>query len=320
MTKPLRVRQLRGVDAAAEPTPVIDPNDQPDEAQLTLTADMSDSANVGTIESHTDFPSKFVKPRTVEVWLPDGYDAAASVRYPVLYMHDGQFLFHHGNGPFKGTDYLWDVDLTMGRMIQEGRIDPAIVVAAWADLDAKPNRNLEYMPGKPLTDEAWAQWMATAPDVRGGTVTSDSYLRFLVEELKPFVDETYQTEPGPGTTFICGSSMGGMISAYAIAEYPQVFGGAACLSTHWLAGGDAVIDWYEDRWPEAGQHRIYFDHGTESYDAGYAPFQAKMDRLLERRGFQDTDWVSRQFEGADHSPRAWRDRLHIPLQFLLGQR
>jgi len=54
-----------------------------------------------------------------------------------------------------------------------------------------------------------------------------------------------------------------MISAYAIAEYPGVFGGAACLSTHWRRHGPAVVDWYKSHWPRAGSHRIYFDYGTE---------------------------------------------------------
>ena len=119
----------------------------------------------GTIEYHPDFPSRYIVPRPVEVWLPEGYDATSDVRYPVLYVHDGQFMFHHGQTPFSGTDWLWDVDTTMARLIEDGEIRPAIVVAAWANLDAKPNRGLEYMPQKPVTEfrEAIQTWWPLIP-------------------------------------------------------------------------------------------------------------------------------------------------------------
>lgn len=273
----------------------------------------------GTFAYHADFPSQYIKPRPVEVWLPEGYDAASDVRYPVLYVHDGQFMFHHGRTPFAGTDWLWDADTTMARLIEDGEIRPAIVVAVWADLDAKPNRGLEYMPRKPVTDEVWERMVAEHPEKKGGKLVSDNYLKFLVEELKPFVDKTYRTHPDRANTLVMGSSMGGMISAYAIAEYPDVFGGAACLSTDWTIGDGVVIGWYRDHWPDAGVHRIYFDHGTETYDANYGPYQAKMDEMMRTKGFRSgEDWVSRRFEGADHTPRAWRERLHVPLKFLLG--
>mgnify|MGYP003317286405 CR=1 FL=1 len=112
-----------------------------------------------------------------------------------------------------------------------------------------------------------------------------------------------------------GSSMGGMISAYAISQYPDVFAGAACLSTDWTVDNGAVIDWYGNNWPQAGSNRLYFDYGTETY----GPYQQQMDALMRKRGFiEGADWITRRFDGADHSPKAWRERLHIPLTFLLS--
>jgi enterochelin esterase-like enzyme len=282
---------------------------------------MSTEPQSGTIEYHSDFPTEHIPPRPVEVWLPAGYDPTAEERYPVLYMHDGQFLLRHGQTPFTVKDWLWDVDLCMARLIEEGEIRPAIVVAVWANLESKPNRKLEFMPQKPLTDAVWEMWAAKEPDIIGGKVVSDNYLKFLVDELKPFIDETYRTLSDRENTFVMGSSMGGMISAYAISEYPDVFGGAACLSTHWPIGDGVVLDWYTDQWPEAGNLRVYFDYGTETIDAEYEPYQLKMDALMRSKGFQeDEDWMTRRFDGADHSPKAWRERLHIPLKFLLGDR
>ena len=83
----------------------------------------------------------------------------------------------------------------------------------------------------------------------------------------------------------------------------------------------AFVDWLEDHWPAAGSHRVYFDHGTETYDAHYGPYQLKMDEVLRDKGYRaGDDWITRRFEGADNTPRAWRERLHIPLRFLLAPR
>ena len=156
---------------------------------------------------------------------------------------------------------------------------------------------------------------------------SDNYLKFLVDELKPFIDKTYPTLTGQADTFIMGSSMGGLISAYAVAEYPEVYGGAACLSSAWTAmdgatsewHNDVIVEWLSSHWPTAGRNRVYFDYGTKELDAKYEPGQKKMDDVLSKHGFvEGKDWVTRRFVGAGHGPKDWRERVHIPLRFLLG--
>jgi len=115
-----------------------------------------------------------------------------------------------------------------------------------------------------------------------------------------------------------GSSMGGLVSAYAMAEYPRVFGGAAALSTHWPAGDGCVVDWLAAHLPDPGTHRFYFDHGTRTLDAAYAPYQSRMDAAMRKGGYIDgRNWKSRVFDGADHSEKSWHARLDVPLQFLL---
>jgi enterochelin esterase-like enzyme len=90
---------------------------------------MTDNSLNGAIVHYESFPSDLVEPRPVDVWLPEGYDAPANDRYPVIYMHDGQYLFDHATSPYAGTKWLWDVDKTMMRLIREEEIRPAIVVA-----------------------------------------------------------------------------------------------------------------------------------------------------------------------------------------------
>lgn len=271
----------------------------------------------GSLVHYESFSSEFVEQRPFDVWLPEGYDPESSDRYAVIYMHDGQFLFDQPASPYFGTVWMWDVDKAMTRLIREQKIRPAIVVSVW-NLP-KTKRRTEYMPQKPVTEEAARALRAEGSDVTHKAISSDNYLRFLVKELKPFVDKTYRTHSDKDNTFIIGSSMGGMISAYAIAEYPLVFGGAACLSTHWAMGGGVVLDWYRSHWPDAGSNRVYFDFGTKTLDADYEPYQLRMDEVMREKGFQENvDWMTRKFEGDDHSPKSWRERLHIPLEFLLA--
>ena len=180
------------------------------------------------------------------------------------------------------------------------------------------------MPQKAVTDEVWRlmieQGQSFAVEEGGEEMSSDNYLRFIVEELKPFIDGTYRTQPGRGNTFVIGSSMGGLISAYAISEYPGIFGGAACMSPHWVIGNGAVVKWLNHHLPSAGAHRLYFDYGTETLDADYEPYQQQMDEVMRQHGYiAGEDWITLRFDGADHSPRAWRERLHVPLKFLLGK-
>ena len=140
-------------------------------------------------------------------------------------MHDGQMLFDRDTTWNKQS---WNVDQTAARLAREGRIPDTIVVGIWNRSDY---RYAKYYPQKYLAyaDQATRKHYVQA--AQRGKSLSDDYLRFIVEELKPAIDRRYATRPGPASTFMMGSSMGGMISLYALFEYPQVFGGAAGLST-----------------------------------------------------------------------------------------
>ncbi|MFZ5841723.1 MAG: alpha/beta hydrolase [Pseudomonadota bacterium] len=280
----------------------------------------------GTVQRLAQFESAEVPARHVDVWLPPGYPAAAP--YAVLYMHDGQMLF---DGSQSWNQQEWRVDEVAASLQAAGKVRPFIVVGVW---NAGPYRRPEYFPQKAFallapTDQQ--SLLQAHSQVAGKTVAvySDRYLRFLVNELKPQIEHRFAVSGKAADTFIMGSSMGGLISLYAVAEYPAVFGGAACLSTHWpgtlpdFAGNPvpAVFFRYiEQYFPVAGRHRIYFDYGTETLDASYAIHQQVVDRLLQQKGYSPLDWQTRAFPGADHSEQAWAARLAEPLQFLLPVR
>jgi len=267
----------------------------------------------GTLESWQDVPSAHVAARNVDVWLPPGYATNPDKRYPVLYMHDGQNLFDPSLSYYTQTD--WGVDEAMTKLIAEGRVREAIVVGVWNT----PLRLQEYMPVRPVTGASLPIGVEGMGELPVSSIVSDAYLAFLVDELKPFIDKTYRTKPGRDDTFVMGSSMGGLISLYSVAEYPRVFGGAGAVSTHWPIGNGVVIDWLATHLPDPRTHRLYFDHGTATLDAQYAPFQQRMDAIVRARGYvEDRNFMTRVFEGAEHSERAWRQRVDVPLQFLLG--
>lgn len=273
----------------------------------------------GTLERLENFPSKFVAPRHVDVWLPPGY--SSGMRCNVLYMHDGQMLF---DAQTTWNKQAWHVDVTVARLMQEGRIPPTIVVGIWNNGNY---RHAEYFPEKHLDHMLPTSRAALIAQALQGKPMADAYLRFLVEELKPAIDQKYATLTDAAHTFVMGSSMGGLISVYAMNEYPQVFGGAAGLSTHWVGSHQAnatiplaAFNYLREHLAAPEGHRLYLDHGTIELDALYAPYQGFVDEIVHERGYTQVNFLSRVFENEGHNEIAWAKRLEIPLVFLMGNR
>jgi len=279
----------------------------------------------GRIVRHENFPSAHVTPRNVDVWLPAQYDPQK--KYAVLYMQDGQMLF---DSTLTWNKQEWGVDETLSQLMSENKIKDCIVVGIW---NGGRSRHAEYFPQKPFESLSASQQEMVYNAYRsngqsiffGIPIMSDRYLNFLTQELKPFIDKTYATKTDRSNTFIAGSSMGALISLYAICEYPSIFGGAACLSTHWpglftmennpVPG--AFFSYLEQSLPSPTRHRIYFDHGTETLDSMYASLQKSVDLIMAKRGYKSKQWISRSWPGQDHSERSWRGRFALPASFLL---
>ncbi len=273
------------------------------------------------------FKSNFVSARNIDIWLPPDYTPAR--KYPVLYMHDGQMLY---DAETTWNKQEWGVDETISRLIEEKKIPPVIVVGIW---NSGYGRHADYFPRKPFEGmQDWEKELVVresknhARRFLSSPIQSDNYLKFIVKELKPFIDKHYATLRDRANTFIAGSSMGGLISMYAVCEYPKVFGGAACLSTHWPGVADirnnplpdAFCRYLGKQLPAPKHHRFYFDYGTETLDALYEPYQHKVDSVFMAKKYTAKHWDTLKFEGKDHSENAWRERLEIPLLFLFGKK
>ena len=274
------------------------------------------TVKLGTLERFPQFQSQNITPRDVVVWLPDGYQTGDSC--DVLYMHDGNMLF---DATTTWNRQEWCVDEVMDSLMKAGKIRSCIVVGIYNTDD----RLSEYFPAKTWQHVPEAE----RKNAKLEKLTADGYLKFIVEELKPFIDERYKPLTTREHTFMMGSSMGGLISLYALCEYPQVFGGVACLSSHLsmahLPGGvkgepwaTGFRDYVGQHLPEANGSLIYMDHGTEDLDADYGPYQEQLDSVIESKGWDKQHYMSRVFEGHGHKETYWAERLDQPLLFLLG--
>ena len=269
--------------------------------------------------------SKFTDPRRVVVWLPSGYSANGA-KYSVLYMHDGQNLFDTKTA---GYGMEWQIDETLDRLIKEGNVRPTIVVGIWST----PKRLQEYVPSKAFVGLP-PSYQQKVRALYGGDPLSDGYLKFLVNELKPTIDRRFNVKTDRANTAIMGSSMGALISLYAIDEYPQVFGAAGMMSTHWPlvispdnkpisdeqyeAVSSAFEHYLSPALPPPGTHKLYFDHGSETLDATYARYQDRVDAVVKRHGYRQWDnSLSLSFPGQKHNEISWASRVAVPLQFLL---
>lgn len=278
----------------------------------------------GKIEHFENFKSNYVDARNVDVWLPDGY--SSNEKYAVLYMHDGQMLY---DAETTWNKQAWEVDEVAGKLMAQNITKKFIVVGIWNNGE---KRHPEYFPQKPFEsltqpkkDTITAQLKKAGRTKAVFKPCSDLYLKFMVKELKPFIDKTFSTKADAAHTFVAGSSMGGLISMYAICEYPKVFGGAACLSTHWP--GIFSVDnnpipqvffkYLKKHLPNPKDHKIYFDCGDQTLDALYPPIQQQVDAIMTEKGFSNKNWITKFFPGKDHSEKSWAERFTIPLEFLL---
>lgn len=276
----------------------------------------------GKVQSFENFKSQNVDARNIDVWLPDSY--SAKEKYAVLYMHDGNMLY---DAQITWNKQSWEVDDVAGKLLAEGKTKNFIVVGIWNNNDY---RHSEYFPQKIINDIPEATRKIVVEEQLKNKPQADKYLKFIVEELKPFIDKNFSVKKDVKNTFIAGSSMGGLISLYAICEYPKIFGGAACLSTHTpmimkekiTPDVDTDIaskfrDYLRNNLPNPRNHKIYFDYGDQTLDSFYKPFQEKIDLIMVEKGFSTENWITKYFPGKDHSEKSWSERLDIPMLFLL---
>lgn len=286
-------------------------------------------ASAGNIVWWPDFaPAQEVGVEDIWVWLPPSYASSPERRYPVLYMHDAENVFDRRLSNF---DKEWAVDETITRLSARGDLREWIVVGLRSPKDRYqtlfPQKVMGYLP----EDLRQAVIGIDFPGIAAGpALRGDRYAAMVAGTLKQRVDATFRTLAGPADTAVMGSSMGGLMSLYLIAEYPAVFGQAAGLSTHLplvnpdqgdpeqraMQVADAFAAYFAQTRLDPAKNHIYIDHGTATLDAYYAPYFARFDAMMAQRGWSGSSYESHAFFGAEHEENAWAQRLDIPLGFL----
>lgn len=259
---------------------------------------------MGHLEILHDVPSHVEGfTRTLRIYTPRGYGHDPARRYGVLYMHDGQNVFEHPDSVRHGGA-TWSTNLALEGLVDGGRIQPWIVVG----IDHSLGRFEDFSP--------WDE-----PRV-GVKARGETYSRYLIHELKPWVDAHYRTRPQPEWTATMGSSLGGLISLYLGLAHGDVFGRIGALSPSVMWGEDGLFHHWKAhtrRWT-----RMYLDVGEhEEFSLGDFPMHYGLDvrafcEHLWRLGYAGHELRTVIDPGGAHSEWDWARRLPAALEWLLG--
>lgn len=255
----------------------------------------------GSFRLHPQLASRHVGPRRdVLVWLPPGYESQPQQRYPVLYMHDGNNLFDRRSS-FGGSE--WEVDERAGQLVRSGAIEPVIIVGI-------------YNTSARMAEYTWHP-MLLEGESQGGQ--GADYARFLVEELKPLIDQNYRTRPEREHTAVMGSSLGGLISFYIGLHHPETFSRIGMMSPSIWWKDRAILQDVSRLDPRLS---VWLDMGTREGQRPEVMLQDAKDmaQALEKQGFAHFRNLAFHVEpDGTHSEAAWAARIERPLRFFYGR-
>jgi predicted alpha/beta superfamily hydrolase len=254
---------------------------------------------VNQIRYHHNFYSSFLgNSRSIAIYLPADYGFDTFRRYSVLYLQDGQNLFDPA-ASFAGVS--WRADETAQELIWNGKIDPLIIVGVY---NTGENRINEYTPTR-----GW----------RGQGGNADNYGRFLIEELKPFIDQEYRTMVGREFTGIGGSSLGGLLSLYLGLRRADIFGKIAAISPSVWWGNGAIFREVNELYSKLPT-RIWLDIGSREGVRIKSQVRSLRDAFLNKGWQLRKDLSYLEARRGQHNEAAWAARFDRVLQFLFKRR
>jgi predicted alpha/beta superfamily hydrolase len=228
--------------------------------------------------------------RRIWIYLPKGY-ATAKTAYPVLYMHDGQNLFNEQTAPFGE----WGVDEAMDSL-QKQTGKQMIVVGIDNGGD---KRMSEYNPY----------------DFEKNKGEGDKYIDFLVQTLKPYIDNKFRTKKDVANTFTAGSSMGGLISLYAVLKYPNVFGGAGIFSPAFWTAPQLYADVEKTDW-NGNRPKFFFYAGGKESNTMVADMKRMIAIIEKKKGNVNTTSIVNAL--GLHNEPTWRKQFPDFYKWLVG--
>ena len=240
--------------------------------------------------------------RNISVYIPDNHKGP----FKVIYMHDGQNLFFK-----EASSYgeIWDAHTQYERFTKAGLIEPHIIVG----IDNTKYRMDEYAPFDNSTI------YKTYSDEFRVPVFGQEYARFIVEELKPWIDIKFKTKKDKEDTYIMGSSLGGLISLYCGLKYPNIFGGIGCLSTSASWNPAALDNLLDTLKPDI--HQKYFIT-VGSNESGKNDHKANRDYTnVSKKIYKNikplvNSIFYKVYEGGIHNETLWASQLSEFVQFM----
>ena len=255
----------------------------------------------GDIQQHPRFASRILRNRRdVLVYLPRGYRRATRRRYPVLYLQDGQNIFDAATA-FAGVE--WNADEAAQRLTLKRLMEPIIIVAV---ANMEDDRFHEYAPTRGIVATSGKRKKRSRGLLR-------NYGRFLIEELKPFIDRQYRTRPEAEFTGLGGASLGGLATLTLGLWFPQSFQRLAVMSPS-IWWDDCAIYRIVDELEEKPPLKIWLDTGT--LEPGWERARILCEKLVKKGWRLYDDLYYTEAEGADHSEAAWGFRFEAVLRFL----
>ena len=243
----------------------------------------------------------------VDIWVP----ATLNPKTPVLLMHDGRNLFDEKES-FTGK--TWEV-LTALR--EEVRGELPLVIGVYGLGDDTRLRELSPQAFSDAHPELWDH----VPDEYKPTGTQsfgDSYVSLISDAILPFALDRYGIQHAKERTAVMGSSMGGLISLYTMANRSQLFGTAICFSTHWPFGREALVEYLVDAIPNGDEHRVWTDTGTMELDQYYGPFHELAKQKLAAKGYREPEsLVANVYPYTGHHESYWARRVADALNWWL---
>lgn len=231
--------------------------------------------------------------RQVRLYLPPGY-AGSDKRYPVLYMHDGQNLFDHATA-YAGE---WGVDETLNELASAGLLELIVV-------------GIDNGGEKRMTE------LNPVDHAKFGKAEGKAYVEFIANTVKPYIDQHYRTLADVEHTAIMGSSLGGLISHYAILQFPDVFGKAGIFSpSYWITGEQ--VRWFENH-SAAKEARLYFYMGGKEGDSMVPDVERVYQAVLSKRHPAELTRYHLVAD-AEHNEAAWRNEFKTAVLWLFNSK
>jgi predicted alpha/beta superfamily hydrolase len=234
--------------------------------------------NVHIISENFEIP-QLNRTRRIWIYLPPDYDTTSKY-FPVLYMHDGQNLFDVKTS-FSGE---WRVDESLNTLYDQGYEVPIVV-----GIDHGGSHRIEEL----------TPWK----NINYGGGDGEKYTAFIVETLKPYIDSHYRTMTNSESTGIMGSSLGGLISHYAMVTYPEIFSKIGIFSpSYWFS--DSVFTHTSEHFNPTFV-RTYLMCGDQEGDSDMVPDMQKMATLLQDLGLPVTNTLVNIVSGGQHNEASW---------------